>query len=86
MEIGELGWGWRDEREKSLCFVQPDVKDDWCFSCIVSFLTVSLINGVRGQKKNAAKHYISASENLYYVQKFNSGWAMVGDFLFILEK
>lgn len=24
------------------------MKDGWCFSCIVSFLTVSLINGMRG--------------------------------------
>lgn len=34
--------------EKSLCFVRPDVKDWLVFSCIVTFLTVSLINGMRG--------------------------------------
>lgn len=36
------------EGEESLCCVQSDVKDGWCFSCTVSFLTVSLINGTRG--------------------------------------
>lgn len=38
-----------------MSFVRTDVKDGWCFSCIASFLTVSLINGMRGQKKKIIK-------------------------------
>ena len=44
-------------------FVQPDVKGWLVFSCIVPFLTVSLINGMRGQKKKKRKRGIITTWN-----------------------
>lgn len=57
MGIGVGGWG--DKGEKSLCFVQPDVKGWLVFFLLVSFLTVSLINGMRGLPMSL--HFLTCS-------------------------
>lgn len=58
-----------NEGEKSLCFVQPDVKGWWCFSCIVSFLTVSLINGKR--RLLMSRHFVTCSQGRKLIHCFS---------------
>lgn len=48
MGLWELGWGWGIKGRNHCALFSLMWKDGWCFSRIVSFLTVSLINETRG--------------------------------------